>query len=201
MKKRKVTIEWLPSKKKPTAGGIYRIWFGKKYYIGRSRCLKSRRKGHENALYKRLNGLLNDAKIDPELDYYKLVIAHLKINKKIVVAKAEVLVYCDPDHLLVRNEAKFLKKAKGDPNCLNVGFEVKPYKEERKRNDYPVLELRPWMMKRIAAKKKQVVKEKKEKKQKEQKEKNAYQLLPSSEKIKYLKGLLDELDAEYNKRR
>lgn len=189
----------MPSKKKPKAGGIYRIWFGKKYYIGRSRCLKNRLTGHENYLYKRLNGLIPEEKIHEELDYYQFIFAHVSRVKSIKTAQAEVLEYCDSDYYLWKKENKHLRLAKGDPNCLNVGFEAKPYAEERKKKDYPVLELRPWMIKKIAVKRTaKEVEQKKERKNKEKK-KNKYEGLTSREKLELLRKEIVMIDAEFGK--
>jgi hypothetical protein len=200
MKERVIKFNWLPSKSKPKAGGIYKIWFGEKYYIGRSRYLIGRCRGHENYTYKRLNGLIKPDKIDKELDYYKKIVAHLKKNKKIVEAKVEVLEYCDHDYWLYIKENKHLKAAKNDQNCLNMGFESKPYKEPRTRNDYPVLELRPHILKKKAEKKAKTKEEKEKKKKQERKEKEQYTRMPVKEKLAYLKAVMEELDRNFVKK-
>ena len=191
----------MPSKKKPKAGGIYKIWFGKKYYIGRSRWLANRIKGHENYLYKRLNGLVDAAEIHEELDYYKFIMAHVTRNKSMKTALAEVVEYCDSDYFLWKKENKHLRLAKGDPNCLNVGFEAKPYAKPRTGGEYPVLELRPWMVKKIVIKRAAKLVVKKEKKEQKEKEKNKYAGLSGRQKLDALKAEVARIEAEYGKNR
>lgn len=191
----------MPSKKVPKTGGIYRIWFGQKYYIGRTRSLKTRIKSHRSDLNARLAGTYKDPLYDPALDMYQKVMKHLKTIKDTNLFMVEVLIYCDEDEHLVLNEQKWFDKVKNDPNCLNLGFEAKPYKDPRTDNfKYEPFELRPDMLakKKIRKEKKAIKTKEKREKQKEIKKRkeNPYLLLKTSaEKIAYLKAVLDRLGA------
>lgn len=187
-----IDFEWMPSRKRPKSGGIYRLWFGEKYYIGRSRTLKYRIKSHRSDINARLAGTYKDPLYDPNIDMYQHVIKHIKKLKGVTLFKAEVLIYCDTDDELVANEQKWFDKVKSDKNCLNYGFEAKPYKKPRPDNFvYRPLELRPAMVAKQQQKRIKIKEKKEQKRQK--KSKPVYQFKTAAEKIAYLKSILDKI--------
>lgn len=202
---RRFSFHFMPYRRLPQAGGIYKLWFGEKYYIGRSRCLYTRMYSHRSDLFKRVNGLMkpDDIYYDPELDAFKHIVAHLKTIPELEEIKVQILCYCSTDDELVAMEQKWLTKAKKEGNCLNYGFVAAPYKEPRGRNDYKVVDFRNGVVLGHTPKKQQpqpikkpvkgpVQVEKKEKKKKQIT--NIYAGLSGSEKIAMMRKVLDDLD-------
>lgn len=125
--KPRITIEWHKSVKKPPEGGaVYRLWFGDKFYIGRSRAVRYRLKSHQSSLRVRL---VSKKPVQCHNDFYQFVIAHLLANPDITVAYMEILELCNDDAGLVASEQKYFDKYIWDKRCLNLGFVAIPYKE------------------------------------------------------------------------
>lgn len=198
---RNIEVKFLPSKKKPKCGGVYKLLFGRNYYyIGRTRHLYQRRYGHQYSINHRLNGTLNDRMIDPELDYYQFIIDYLTKNQKCNVIKLEVLFFSDDDDLLVINEQRWLDKAKKDKYCLNVGFVATPYKTPKQEHfKYRVVDFTPEGLAQLGKqeKKKVIEKVKKEVRKKEKKQSKA---LVGSERLKDLKRRMQQLEREYGRK-
>lgn len=105
--------------------GVYKLWFGDKFYIGRSRHLNDRLRSHERDLNRRKNGRWWN--ITGPQDFYQFVIMHLKKNPQINVAYMEVLEYCKTDEELIAAEQKYFDMHEWDVNCLNLGLVASPY--------------------------------------------------------------------------
>lgn len=125
---RVIKINWAKSVKNPDVEGVYRIWFGDKFYIGRSRKIAYRKRCHEQDLIRRFQA---DNPIKGQFDYYQLIIAHLLKNPQISEAKMEILEVCEGDDALVAAEQKWFNKYEWDTNCLNLGLVAAPYQRER----------------------------------------------------------------------
>lgn len=100
--------------------GVYKLFFGEKYYIGRGKALWNRIYIHKCDIKKRLAGL----KETTDLDYMRNVIAHVK-ETGLKVATCFLIKECVTVDDLVNEEQKAFDLAKNDPNCLNVGFVAK----------------------------------------------------------------------------
>lgn len=182
-KPRELTFEWVRKSGKTSAGGVYKLWFGDKFYIGRSRCLVQRMSSHLNDLNARLSGKRIPS--DPTLDYYQKVIKHLKKNKDIVVVRIEIVRFCKTDDELVANEQKQFDKHINDEMCLNFGFVATPYKYLRSEESiYPRVEFNKPIAKRKP-------KEKSDDSKFKDKYKNAKS---SSEKIRLLRKRVEEIE-------
>lgn len=101
------------------AMGIYRIWFGQKYYIGATTNTKERMWYHSTHLYKAFNygeklGKNSTSKI----------VNHLLCNPYIKTAFVELLQECIREIDLVEAEYKWLSPCENDSNCLNYQFRV-----------------------------------------------------------------------------
>lgn len=121
-----IEIKWHESVKSTSGGGVYMIYFGEKFYIGRTRCFESRKRSHERDLNKRMvNGRWTCAATS---DFYQLVLSHLQRNA-IGVAYMKLIKRCNTDDQLVAAEQKLFDKYEWDKNCLNLGFVATQYKE------------------------------------------------------------------------
>lgn len=98
-----------------SASCVYKLWFGKKYFIWKAKALFQSVDTMSVDIDRRLrNGM-------KEGDMYTLVIAHIK-RARVTQMEAEAIVFNDnPEELLIA-EYEALKAAKGDPDCLNMGF-------------------------------------------------------------------------------
>jgi hypothetical protein len=123
-----IQIQWHHSVDNIEGGGIYKIWFGSKFYIGRTRYLKGRKRSHERDLNRRKIGRW--WKPESQFDFYQLVLVHLNKNPQIKVAEVEILEYCKTDDELVAAEQKYFDLHIWDANCLNLGYVATPYKTE-----------------------------------------------------------------------
>lgn len=180
---RKLTFEWIRKSGKTSAGGVYRLWFGDKFYIGRTRCLVTRMSAHLSDLNAHLAGKRKVA--DPALDYYQKIIKHLKSDKKLSVVRVQILQFCKNDDELVATEQKCFDRYVNDKNCLNFGFIATPYKAERNPDR---------VYKQVSFDKPIEPKQKKEKSE-FNKLKDKYKVSTSSkEKLKLLKEMIKETD-------
>lgn len=130
---RDIKIVWKTDPQSTPTGGVYMIWFGPKYYIGRSRYLYERKNSHQSEIKKRLKA----DHVSNDQDYYKHAIAHLVANPKITTGQLDVLFYSDNDCELVAFEQALLDDHSGNKNCLNYGFEAKAYAHQRKETFVP----------------------------------------------------------------
>jgi len=97
---------------------IYRIWFGHKFYIGATMNSYKRIEYHLKAIQYCFNG--------GRVGYNSVtnMVNHLKANQFIQTAFFELLEECNSEIDLVDGEHEWLYPCKGDPNCLNVNFNV-----------------------------------------------------------------------------
>lgn len=123
-----ITIVFKEKQDRRTFGAVYRIWFGKKYYIGRARDIFLRVKQHQYLLNKAMAEV-----IEIDNHYYKHVLAHLGANIKIKKGVVEILIVSNKDKDLVKGEQKWFNETMSDPNCLNLGRISAPYYSERKK--------------------------------------------------------------------
>ena len=97
---------------------IYRIWFGNKYYIGATMDSSKRIMYHIKAIEAGFKG----QRIG--MNSITRMVNHLKENPIIETAFFELLEECENEIDLVDGEHEWLYPCKGDPNCLNVNFNV-----------------------------------------------------------------------------
>lgn len=107
--------------------GVYKIWFGSKYYIGSTKSLSRRKSSHINALNKLINNLQTG-----EASNHK-ILKHLFMNLDITTGEMELLQEVQTEEELSPVEAMYLDEAMKDENCLNhsplatrPSFEKKP---------------------------------------------------------------------------
>lgn len=99
--------------------GIYRIWFGGKYYIGATTNTTDRVIHHFKHLHNSLthgSGIGNNSTTK--------IINHLLCNQHIRTAFVELIEECKREFDLVQAEHKWLIPCKDDNNCLNYQFNV-----------------------------------------------------------------------------
>lgn len=94
--------------------GVYKIWFGKKYYIGKSTDIKKRVQWHRRHVIRALQELNFGS-----LGAHKNMLYHIWLTPSVKFARVEVLRRCHP--IKVDNaEKRFIWAARNDNNCLNV---------------------------------------------------------------------------------
>jgi hypothetical protein len=98
--------------------GVYRIWFGWKFYIGSTTNSYDRIKGHINSIRAGLEGRRKG------FNYVNNVVSHLNENQFIKTAFFEILEVCDKEIDLVDAEHDWLSCFKDCNECLNVNFNV-----------------------------------------------------------------------------
>jgi hypothetical protein len=98
--------------------GIYRIWFGWKFYIGATADTAMRIKGHYKAI--------KDQWDEPLTGRNSVVniVRHLHAHPFIQTAFFELLEVCEREIDLVDAEYDWLCNFQGDPDCLNENFHV-----------------------------------------------------------------------------
>lgn len=97
---------------------IYRIWFGKKFYIGATMDSYKRILSHTKAI----EGGFKGQRIG--MNSITRIVDHLKANPFIQTAFFELLQECENEIDLVDGEHEWLYPCKGNPDCLNVNFNV-----------------------------------------------------------------------------
>ena len=100
--------------------GVYKITIGKKYYIGSTVDTSQRKESWEKAVddcFHNIEGRVGNNSAT------KIMLLAIK-RKKHCVGIMEVLELVDSEDLLNIVEQEWLKKSKGDENCLNVKFKV-----------------------------------------------------------------------------
>lgn len=99
---------------------IYRISFGNKYYIGKTKLLNMRLWSH----IKNINAAINEYPIftTKTTKSYEKTVRFLLENPKINVGYIEVLHQCENEYELWYMENKYLRDSRGDANCLNTSF-------------------------------------------------------------------------------
>ena len=100
--------------------GVYKITFGRVFYIGRSKLIFNRWHSHNRGL----NLALSQYPIYDESSYgyYGQLVQYLLENPKITVGYIEVLHQCENDYELWYMENKYLQDNKGNPDCVNRAF-------------------------------------------------------------------------------
>lgn len=98
--------------------GIYRIWFGSKFYIGSTIDSYKRMVGHTNAILGAFNG------IGIGKNSITNIFNHLVANSHINTGFFELLEECNTELDLVDAEHDWLCNFEGNANCLNHNFSV-----------------------------------------------------------------------------
>jgi hypothetical protein len=98
--------------------GIYRIWFGTKFYIGATMNTTNRIAQHEKSIINGFNGHRIGRNSITNIVFY------LSRNKFIETAFFELLEECSCELDLVDCEHDWLCNFKQDDNCLNQNFNV-----------------------------------------------------------------------------
>lgn len=191
-KKLHIRVQWKDHDTEIMCGGVYKIWFGDKFYIGRTRYLWKRIRSHERDLNNRKKGRWWT--ITGPQDFYQFVIAHLKKNPQIQVAYMEVLERCDTDEALVAAEQKYFDMHEWDTNCLNLGLVATPYKPTEPKQPKPQKE------KKVKTVKVKIKKDKKPLKKKGKPVKPV-KIPPhvTNAKLWLLQRTMDKLEKEYSK--
>ncbi len=99
--------------------GIYRIWFGGKYYIGATVDTLDRVRFHYTHL---VRAFLCGERLGKNST--SKIVNHLLCNPRIKTAFVELLQGCETELDLVDAEHIWLSPCKGDDNCLNYQFFV-----------------------------------------------------------------------------
>jgi len=97
---------------------IYRIWFGSKFYIGATMDSYKRIEYHIKAIGAGFKGQRLGRNSITNM------VNHLKDNPNIETCFFEALEYCEDELSLVDAEHEWLYPCKGNPDCLNVNFNV-----------------------------------------------------------------------------
>lgn len=115
---------------------VYRIKFGEKFYIGRTKQLYSRLCAH----IRNINHAINQfPDCHPNFDYYGKLPQFILENEYINVGYIEVLCQCEDEYKLWYMENKYLADFKGNPDCLNRTFS----------NQRPNMEFQPLIQQRV----------------------------------------------------
>lgn len=105
----KITFKEYPERNEPC---VYRIWFGKRFYIGRSINILNRIKQHERGL--NIAILQNNT----TSGVYPLIVKHI-IDKNITEAVLEIIEYSDARSVFFIEQYR-LREFIGSKKCLNV---------------------------------------------------------------------------------
>ena len=98
--------------------GVYRIWFGDRFYIGSSSNIYNRMRLHESDLSR----YLGKGRLAPESGSWQANLIG-EDTDRVIVGRVEILDICsEEDHFML--EDQYLKAAEGDPRCLNSRFYV-----------------------------------------------------------------------------
>jgi hypothetical protein len=98
--------------------GVYKIWFGEKFYIGSTKNSTSRMKSHSNTIS---SALTNPFFI--EETSVKNIVDHIRANPGMTEAVLEMIHLCEGIQNLVDQEYISLMTYKGRINCLNLSFQ------------------------------------------------------------------------------
>lgn len=108
--------------------GVYKITFGHRFYIGRSKLLFNRWQSHNRGINKALREYPNHD--EANAGYYGSMLRYLHENPKIKVGYVELLHQCENDYELWCMENKYLQDNKNNPDCFNRAFYAgRPTKE------------------------------------------------------------------------
>lgn len=110
---RRITFE-LKDKANVPFSCIYKIWFGRKYYIGSTKRFLKRMQEHDYALNAELS------KGNVKTGMYQHVIKHLLKNEGIEVAYVEILAVVENNKDLLLTEELFLFQSHASKSNLNV---------------------------------------------------------------------------------
>lgn len=97
---------------------IYRIWFGSKFYIGATMDSYKRIISHISTI----NAGFEGKRVGK--NSITNIVNYLKDNPIIQTGFFEVLEYCEDEISLVDAEHEWLYPHNGNPECLNVNFNV-----------------------------------------------------------------------------
>lgn len=106
--------------------GIYKIWFGEKYYIGSSKNITRRKSSHINTL----NNLINNLHTGSASNYN--ILKHLFINLDITCGLMELLQEVENEEDLSKTEAMYILDCENDENSLNYSSRAtRPTKDKK----------------------------------------------------------------------
>jgi hypothetical protein len=96
--------------------GVYRIWFGSKFYIGSTWNSKNRIESHIVSI--------NEALQVEEIDRNSIgnIVRHIRENQEVHIGFFYMIEVCKELCELADCEGAYLRAYKGDPNCLNHAF-------------------------------------------------------------------------------
>lgn len=96
--------------------GIYRIWFGSKFYIGSTWNSKNRIQSHILSI--------NEALLAEKVENNSIgnIVRHIRDNPEVHIGFFYMIEVCKDQSELADCEGAYLRAYKGDPNCLNHAF-------------------------------------------------------------------------------
>lgn len=106
-------------------GGVYKITFGHKYYIGKTKFLHHRRNAHEKHINHILSGYIEDFRYSNNNMYYYIV-RHLQENPSIRIGYIEMVQCCHNSKQMDYCEGKILYNLLNNEDCLNYGKHKPP---------------------------------------------------------------------------
>jgi len=104
--------------------GVYCIWFGDRFYIGKANNLGSRISAHRWHINKMVCDIVYDRSGNWSASYLRIM-EHLKQNPNIIDAEAYIIEVCDTDEDALKIERDWLKTMQGhflNWHCLNKQF-------------------------------------------------------------------------------
>lgn len=118
---------------------VYKITFGHRFYVGRTKNLSFRVAQHERGINFLMNNYAdistNGYKTElkrKQVSYYKSTAQFLLENPKITTGKVEVLQRALTNNELYFAENKYLRELDGNRDCLNKAFNAsKPKRSEK----------------------------------------------------------------------
>lgn len=113
--------------------GVYKITFGRRFYIGRSKLLFSRWQSHNRGLNLALSQY--PGYNETSYGYYGCLIQYLLENPKITVGYIELLHQCENDYELWYMENKILHDNRSNPDCVNRSF----YGNRPQKEVFPII--------------------------------------------------------------
>jgi hypothetical protein len=96
--------------------GVYRIWFGTKFYIGSTWNSTNRINSHMVAI--------NEALLSEEIGTNSIgnMVRHIRENPEVKIGFFYMIEICEHQCELADCEGAYLRAYKGDPNCLNKAY-------------------------------------------------------------------------------
>ena len=102
--------------------GVYILWFGERFYIGKASDIKNRISCHKSIINYVLGATLNGWKPKQLYGSYEIIVQHLVENPEIMVIEVDVLDICETGEDALREEDLWHKTLISHPlnhYCLN----------------------------------------------------------------------------------